>query len=774
MVEVNEVLYPGQLDSALNFPAVVEVTEATGEEINRNRDAILAIERTLGANPHLGRYTVDPNVATVNERLDIIENGIAEGRFAFRNLNVNSVLNVVTDQAGLSQVDIGGDSVGTRIAPVFIRGPLRIEDSGLSNNAMEIKVPFQSTARGNVIEAGSIAGEPLLRITDSNANANFTDRLALKIEGNVEITNGRLLADFAVDHSQLLGIDTTPRPGVNALHVTRGDHHSHKRKRDPATGALLNEVDPNPVEDTTGLIDHQDLLNIFTKTGQSDFVPVDGVAYHVTGGDDHDHKDGRGAPIDHNFLTNVDPAISNHVTGGDSHSHSPTGDGAPIDHHHLTNVGFLSHADIDRLLNIEFRNHVELIDPTDAVNIDAANAGLGHHVPQGHVSDPSAHHARYTDEEALNALVLVSPDTTVYQEGREAAVRAHIQALGSGTVSSNNPHGIAAGDIGALEGFDQQGNLPDFTRQFLEQAVEDILNDPAFDVLRGSDDELVTGLWTFDNVGGMIIQDGPGGSTATFNHDRADKLDTHADNWIAHVNNAGGSGGGAGTPAIAPPFHHASDIEYDPAGSTTPLVATDVLAAIDELDAGKEPTLAAGTNEVQTSEIADLAVETAKIDDLAVTTPKIADGSVSLIKVVNQYSIVAYTFTANEVGGEIARYAMHLPVGAIGEVIGVSAQWRELTAAVTTVTIDVRLGNAAFGAASQILTGPGTIELVSGISLPQDTPTLLTLDGGAILDLHHGGDQGGGEKQRIFVEIDEVGGAADVTITVHCKLQHIS
>lgn len=766
MVEINEVLYPQQLDSALNFPSETEISEASGESINRNRDAIIAIERTLGTNPHIGRYTVNPGTATVKERLDIIENGIAEGRFAFRNLNVNSVLNVVTDQSNLSRVDIGSDISGTRIAPVYIRGPLRIEDSGLSNNQIEIKVPFRSTARANVIEAGSIPGEALLRITDTNANPAFTDRLALQIEGNVEITNGRLLAEFAVDHSQLLGIDTIPRSGVNALHVTRGDYHSHKRKRDPATGALLDEVDPNPVEDTSGLIDHHDLLNIFTKTGQTDFVPVEGVAYHVTSGDEHDHRDGRGAQIDHNFLANVDPATSNHVTDGNRHAHTPSGDGAPIDHNHLTSIGFLSHADIDRILNIDYRNHIELIDPEDAENINVANAGLGHHVPQGHVSDSSAHHARYTDEEALNALVLVSPDTTVYQEGREVAVRAHIQAIGSGTVSSNNPHGVAAADIGALEGFDQQGNLPDFTRQFLEQAVEDILNDPAFDVLRGSEDELVTGLWTFDNSGGIIIQDGPGGSTATFNYDRANKIDVNIDNLIDHTNNAGGTGTAlvdpeAGVPAVVPPFHHGEDISYDPTSAPSTLSATTVQDAIDELDAGKEPTLQAGVNEVATSEIADLAVTTAKIDDLAVTTAKIDDGSVTLVKVVNQYAVNSYTFSGLVGASQGTRnfgflISSAFPGGTIGEVVSIGVMIHRLAAGVATaIDVDVEkngstvLTTSPTDVSAFTEDAPGAVSVLASQTVEAGDAFLITL-----------GHTGAGDFE--------------VSVTVDVKLNHIA
>lgn len=755
MPEINEVLFPSSLDSALNFPAETEISEASGESINRNRDAILAIERTLGTNPHIGRFTVDPNVATVKQRLDIIENGIAEGRFALRNLNVNNVLVVTTDQVGLSQVDIGSDTSGTRIAPVFIRGPLRIEDSGLSNNQAEIKVPFISSARRNVVEAGSIAGEPLLRITDTNASPNFTNRLALKVEGNVEITNGRLLADFAVDHSQLLGIDTIPRSGVNALHVTRGDHHSHKRKRDPATGALLNEVDPNPVEETTGLVDHQDLLNIFTKTGQTDFVPVEGVAYHVTNGDDHDHKDGRGASIDHDFLLNVNPAISNHVTGGDSHAHTLAGDGALIDHNNLLSIGFLSHADIDRILNIELRNHLELIDPADADQINPANAGLGHHVPLGHVSDPSAHHARYTDEEALGAAILVSPNTTVYQEGRETTVRSHIQAIGSGTVSANNPHGLAAADIGALEGFDPQGNLPDFTRQFLEQAVEDILNDPDFDVLQGGESELVSGLWTFDNAGGINIQDGPGGSTTVLNHAKVSRLD----DLIAHVDNTGGSGLALPFSAGQPPFHDALDIRYDPSSSTTPLVSADVGSALDELDgnissglAGKEDTLSP-SNQVAESELADNAV----------STNKIQDGSVTLVKLVNQFAVNSYTFSGHvppATGTKSFAFLISniFPSGVIGEVVSVSASFDRTTAGATT-SLDLEVTKNG----STILTSSPTD--ISGFT--ENVPSFVSILSSPSTDVEG--------EDAFVIDVDYVGtGELEVSVTVDIKLQHVS
>jgi hypothetical protein len=762
MVEINEVLFPENLDSVLNFPNVTEVTEATGEDINRNRDAILVLERTLGKNPHIGLFTDDPNIATVSQRIGIIENGIAEGRFAFRNLNVNNALVVRTDTAGFARVDIGGNPEGTRIAPVFVRGPLRIMDSGITNNEMRIDVPFISSAKLNVISAGSLPGEPLLRITDTAFNPAVPEKLALLIEGNVLIRNGRLTADFALEHSKLRGIDTTPRAGVTAIHVTRGDFHSHKRKRDPATGALLNEVESNPTEETFGLIDHEDLLNIHTKTSQASFEPVSGVAYHVTGGDDHDHKDGRGAQIDHNALANVNPATSNHITGGDRHAHTAAGDGAPISHSDLLHIGFLSHPEIDQILNVEFKEHLSLIDPENAEDIPglSAFAHLGFHVPLGHVSDPNAHHARYTDEEALAAQVLISADTTVYEEGRKTNSKAHIQAIGSGVVSSKNAHGVSAADIGALEGFDPQGNLPEFTKQFLETALEDILQDPAFNVPRLNEDELVTGLWTFSNIGGIVIQSGS--NTTVLNYAIASKLADTND----HANNIGTAG--AALPATSqPPFHHGIDIDNVPAGniaSTNVQAAineldSNVQAAINELDSEKEPTLSV-TNQVISTEIANDAV----------ITSKILNANVTLAKLANQYALCAYSFagevrgvtTATDSGGDTTanvfrstrKFGFQIPTGAIGSVVSVSVMRHLYSAGATSLTVQVEKN------AATILTSSPTDIVTFTTDSPAEIGILAT-------SLVAGDD--------IVVTIAAVGtGADEVSVTVNTKYQHVA
>jgi len=100
---------------------------------------------------------------------------------------------------------------------------------------------------------------------------------------------------------------------------------------DPAISRWL--VDPNPSDDTYGLVRHVDLepVTIRTTNKATGFSPQTDVAYHVSNGDDHDHVGGDGAPLRHSNFLEVDPATTNHVTSGDFHSHDLTrGNGGPI------------------------------------------------------------------------------------------------------------------------------------------------------------------------------------------------------------------------------------------------------------------------------------------------------------------------------------------------------------------------------------------------------------------------------------------------------------
>lgn len=322
---INDVLYPGTaskpvFDTIKNWPATTEVTQATGEDITRNRDALLMLERILGQNPHIGIFTPDSQVATVSERISLIEAGIAEGRINWKRLNVNDSLEVVQDNLGRTAVFLGrAQSSSKNAAPVTIRGPLTIEDSGSKQNQMTIKTPVRFTrtqASGDstdvLYEGTSRKDAPLVKIRDILKTKTYdANRLALHVIGNVKI-DGFLEADFSLDHERLTNIGTIPQVDRNgkiisiAKHVARGDFHAHKRGRyDQTLEAWI--VDSNPTTNTFGIIDHKDLepATITTNSRIQLFEPKAGVAYHVTNGDDHDHSNGFGAKIDLTAQKNV-------------------------------------------------------------------------------------------------------------------------------------------------------------------------------------------------------------------------------------------------------------------------------------------------------------------------------------------------------------------------------------------------------------------------------------------------------------------------------------
>lgn len=384
--ELNSICWPETYDSDKNWPAVTEVTEATGEEINRNRDAILQIERILGLNPQVGIYTTNPNTATVNERLELIENGTAEGRFAWKEINVRNALIVTEDLSAKTSVTLGRKlTTSWTQAIVNIQGPLRVVDSLATTDSRSaiFEVPLEvkrSEASGlstaSKFIGTSTASDPLVTISDFFQNPDVTDRLALKIEGNVEIT-GNLTANFAISHTELRDIETIPVSGTSqnsVRHVTRGDYHSHVKGDYDAVNERWT-VDPDPSFETYGIIRHRDLDEIHTKRGQKGFVAVEGEAYHVTGGDDHDHTAGRGAQIRHSTLSGIDPANSNHVTDGDAHDHTPGSGGAQISHNSLSDAGVASHVEIDELVLTDFPAHLAANNPHNITTFTAVSGG---------------------------------------------------------------------------------------------------------------------------------------------------------------------------------------------------------------------------------------------------------------------------------------------------------------------------------------------------------------------------------------------------------------
>ena len=340
-----EIRYPSNLDL---LPLTTQVSVNVGDNINALRDAILNLEQVLGLNVNVGLFSSDPTKATVAERLIRLERGIAERNLVFRELNVSDALQILLTPDNKPTVRIGrSGQVDNIVSPVTIIGPLTILAPAIENPRTFIQTPvsidvtsYNSTASASsLIKGRSNNLQPLLSIQDTNLSP-ADNEFALDIVGNVRLT-GKLTAQFSIQHSQLLGTDTVPTNATRGLvkHVTQGDWHSHRKKQYDTTNKRWI-VDSAVNTQDFGVIRHNDLVGIGTlPTDGDEFAPTPGTSYHVTGGDLHDHKSGRGAQIDHNDLKNINPKYSNHISGGDSHIHNPSlGDGGQISHTYLSDV----------------------------------------------------------------------------------------------------------------------------------------------------------------------------------------------------------------------------------------------------------------------------------------------------------------------------------------------------------------------------------------------------------------------------------------------------
>lgn len=411
--EVNKVLYPQQYDTIQNWPPTTAVTQTTGEDITRNRNALLIIERILGLNPQIGLWTKDPVRATIAERLSILELGLSEGTYQLKKLKVDRAIDTL-DANGIITLLLGApNTLSNKASNVNIIGPLVVKNSGIKDPRALFEVGLRvvkesSTGESTDVEifGSSSKNRPLVRIRDYNKTViQSQDNVALWIEGNLFV-DGFISGNFAIDHSKLNNINTTPlidQKGniiKEAIHVTHGNYHSHKRgEYDPVLGRW--KVDPSPKESVLGLISHVDLepQTVRTSTRQINFLPDPDVAYHVTNGDDHDHTGGDGAPIKHAFLLGIDPKTSNHVTFGDFHRHDPSkGDGGLVPTNGvvlekgietgLTNIGSLTSEEnlsgVLASINAKFGNHesriivieqtIESLKPLPQLFIDFQNA----------------------------------------------------------------------------------------------------------------------------------------------------------------------------------------------------------------------------------------------------------------------------------------------------------------------------------------------------------------------------------------------------------------
>ena len=417
-----EIRYPDQID-ILPFTTTVSVT--IGDNINALRDAILNLENVLGLDVNIGLFTPNPEDATVADRLNRIERGIAERNLVFREINVSDALQVLLNQNNQPFVRIGLGSP-TQIAPVTIVGPLTILAAPVSNPETYFQTPIRidvTTLNPEMSAKSSIKGktnaeQPLLTITDTNLNPGATD-YALKISGNMIVT-GKLTAEFSIDHNKLINIDAVPTDATRGVvkHVTQGDFHSH-RKGKYNSDQNLWQVDSSINVLDHGIISHSDLVGIGTlPTHTNEFQPQAGTAYHVTGGDLHSHKVGDGAQIDHNDLKNVNPAFTNHVTGGDSHAHTSSGDGGQVSHQDLIDVATTGASAL----------HVTGGDGhAHSLDVDGNPIGDGSQISHNHLSN--------IDPKAADALHVTSGDAHTHGPDGDGAPIDHINLTNKGVLT---------------------------------------------------------------------------------------------------------------------------------------------------------------------------------------------------------------------------------------------------------------------------------------------------------------------------------------------------
>jgi len=341
-----DIKYPSEFDI---LPVTTQVSINIGQNINALRDSILNLQQVLGLNVNIGLFTPNPEDATVSDRLDRIERGIAERNLVFEQINVSDSLSVFLNQNNEPFVKIGRGEPD-KVAPVTILGPLTILSPSITNPETLIQTPVRidiTTIDKNKSTKSSIKGksnfdEPLLTIQDINESSfleNNPDSVALKVSGNMIVT-GILQAEFSIDHEKLLNIETVPTEETRGIvrHITQGDYHSHRKNRYDNTNDRWI-VDSSTSSEDFGIIRHSDLEGIGTlPTDKNSFIPTPDVAYHVTGGDQHTHSAGDGARLNHEDLLNISPFYSNHVQNGNGHRHSEDGDGARISHQDLLDI----------------------------------------------------------------------------------------------------------------------------------------------------------------------------------------------------------------------------------------------------------------------------------------------------------------------------------------------------------------------------------------------------------------------------------------------------
>lgn len=335
-----DIQYPDGYDI---LPYTTTVSINVGDNINALRASILNMQEVLGLDINIGLFTPDATTATVADRLNRIERGIAERNLVFRELNVSDAVQVLLNQNNQPFVNLGLGAAN-QIAPVTIKGPLTVLSPQLAEPRTVIQTPVSidvttfdpEKSAHTLIKGKANTLQPILTVHDTSDSYQSN---AVHVIGNMKI-EGVLEAEFSIDHNKLLNIQTVPTDSTRGevLHVTQGMYHSHRKGRYDSDRKTWIVATDTSTEDF-GVISHNDLQGWGTlPTHDNSFVPDPNIQYHVTGGDLHDHSSGNGAQINHNDLKNISPKISNHVTGGDTHRHTSSGDGGQISHTDLSDI----------------------------------------------------------------------------------------------------------------------------------------------------------------------------------------------------------------------------------------------------------------------------------------------------------------------------------------------------------------------------------------------------------------------------------------------------